>query len=150
MDLGFSTREVDVGKSTSREQVKGSGEQNNAKKLECENPEKAEPMLKDSNAESDKKFMEDISNMEKLIKDQVAKGNWQVDQGIKTAKRSWSRKQEMEIIVNQALQDLSRGTVWLADKGTKYSRSELSKVVGSICDNKDFVIKTSQGMFKNA
>ena len=76
MDLGFSTREVDVGKSTPREQVKGSGEQNSAKKMECENPEKAEPMLKDSNAESDKKFMEDICNMEKLIKDQVAKDNW--------------------------------------------------------------------------
>ena len=46
-------------------------------------------------------------------------------------------------------QDLSRGTVWLADKGTKYSRSELSNVVGSICDNRDFVMKTSQGVVNN-
>ena len=96
-------------------------------------------MLKDSNAESDKKFMEDICNMEQLIKNQVAKDNWQVDQGIKTAKRSWNLEgnKRWKTIVNQALQDLSPGTVWFADKGTKYSRSELSKVVGSICDNKD-------------
>ena len=34
--------------------------------------------------------MEDVCGMEKLIKDQVAKDNWQVEQGIKTAKRSWN------------------------------------------------------------
>ena len=37
----------------------------------------------------------------------------------------------------------------MAEKGVKYSRSELSKVVGSICDNKDFVMKTSQGAVNN-
>ena len=46
MDLDFLTRGVDVGKSTPREQGKGSGDQNSAKKAECKNPERAEPMLK--------------------------------------------------------------------------------------------------------
>ena len=64
-----------MGKSTPREEIKGSGDQNSAKKLECENPEKTEPMLKDSNAECDKKFMEDMCKMEKLIKDKVTKDN---------------------------------------------------------------------------
>ena len=86
MDLDFLTRGVDVGKSKLREQGKGSGDQNSAKKVECQNLERAEPMLKENNAEIDKKFMEDICGMENLIKDQVAKDNWQVEQGIKTAK----------------------------------------------------------------
>ena len=51
--------------------------------------------------------------MEKFIKDQVAKDNWQVEQGIKTAKRSWNLEgnKRWKKIVNQALQDLSNGTV---------------------------------------
>ena len=82
-------------------------------------------MLKDESAEIDKKFLEDICGMEKLIKDQLAKDNWQVEQGIKTAKRSWNLEgnKRWKAIVIQTLQYLSRGTVWSADKGTKYSRS---------------------------
>ena len=85
------------------------------------------------------------------MKDQMAKDNWQVEQGIKTAKRSWNLEMNnrWKTIVNQALQDLSHGTVLTAKKGIKYSRSELSKVVGSICDNKDFVMKTREGVVNN-
>ena len=71
-------------------QVQGLGNQNRAKIIEGENPGKAEPMLRDENAEVDKNFLKDIRNMKKLIKDQVATDNWQVEQGIKTAKRSWN------------------------------------------------------------
>ena len=41
--------------------------------------------------------MEDIRGIEKLIKDQVAKDNWQVEQGIKTAKRSWNLEGNKEM-----------------------------------------------------
>ena len=37
----------------------------------------------------DKNFLDEIHKMEKLIKDQVTLDNWQVNQGIKTAIRSW-------------------------------------------------------------
>ena len=87
LDLDFLTRGYDVGKITLMEQAQGSGNQNRARKIRCENPEVAEPILKDESAEVDKKFLEDINGMEKLIKDQVAKDNWQVEQGIKTAKK---------------------------------------------------------------
>ena len=86
--------------------------------------------------------------MEKLIKNHVAKDNWQVDKGIKTAKKAWNLEDNMrwKTIVNQVWQDLSHGTVWESKNDTKYSRSELSKVVGSICDKKDFVMKTREGL----
>ena len=117
--------------------VKESGDQNSTKRLDPENPEKSEPMLKDSNAECNEDLMRDICKMEKLIKNRVVKDNWQIEEGIKTAKRSWNLEgnRRWKAIVNQALQDLKHGTVSMAEKGDKYSRSELSKVVGSICDN---------------
>ena len=146
--MGFSTRGVVAGKSTQNVHVKASRDQNSTKRLKRENPEKSEPMLKDSNAECNKELMKDICKMEKLIKDQVVKDNWQIQEGIKTAKKSWNLEgnRRWKAIVNQALQDLKHGTVWMAEKGVKYSRSELSKVVGSICDNKDFVIKLVKGL----
>ena len=127
--------------------AKASGDKNSTK-VDHENPENLEPMLAESKAECDKELMRDICKMEKLIKDQVVKDNWQIEEGIKTAKRSWNLEgnKRWKTIVDQALQDLKHGTVWMAEKGVKYSRSELSKVVGSICDNKDFVMKTSQGL----
>ena len=78
--------------------------------------------------------MEDIRGMEKLIKYQITKDNWQVEQGIKTAKRSWNLEgnKRWKTIVNKALQDSSNGTVWTSKIDTKYSKSELSKVVGDI------------------
>ena len=57
--------------------------------------------------------MRDICKMEKLIKDQVVKDNWQIEEGIKTAKRSWNLEsnKRWKGIVDQALQDLKHGTV---------------------------------------
>ena len=86
--------------------------------------------------------------METLIKDQVTLDNWQVDQGLKKAKRSWKLEdnKRWKYIVNQAWQDLSHGTVWKSKSDATYPRSELSKIIGNICDNKDFVMKTNEGL----
>ena len=84
--------------------------------------------------------MDEIHQMETLIKDQVTLDNRQEDQGLKTAKRSWKN------IVNQAWQDLSHGKVWESKSDATYPRSELSKIIGNICDNKDFIMKTNEGL----
>ena len=59
-DFDFLTSGHDVGKITSLEQAQGPGNQNRAKIMQGKHPEKAEPMLKEDSAESDKKFLEDI------------------------------------------------------------------------------------------
>ena len=90
--------------------------------------------------------MDEIHKMDTLIKDQVTLDNWQIDQGLKTAKRSWKDNKRWKNIVNQAWQDLSHGTVWESKSDTTYPRSKLSKIIGSICDNKDFIMKTHKGL----
>ena len=89
--------------------------------------------------------------MEKLIKDQIVKDNWQIKEGVKTAKRSWNLEgnKRWKAIVEHAFQDLKHGATWKGEKGVKYTRSELSQKVASICDNKDFVLKTSHGVVNN-
>ena len=125
-----------------------SEEHNPSRKMKEENPEKAEPILKEEKAKVDKKILDEIHKTETLIKDQVTLDNWQIDQGIKTVKRSWKLEdnKRWKNIVNQAWQDLSHGTVWESKSDTTYSRSKLSKIIGSICDNKDFNMKTSEGL----
>ena len=91
----------------------GSGVHNVPTTMEGENPEKAEHILKEEKAKIDKNFLDGIHKMEKLIKDHVAQDNWQVDQGIKKAKRSWTLKdnKRWKTSVKQAWQELSHGTV---------------------------------------
>ena len=86
--------------------------------------------------------------MKTLIKNQVTLDNWQIDQGLKTAKRSWKLEdnKRWKNNVNQAWQDLSHGTIWESKSDTSYSRSKLAKITGSICDNKDFFMKTREGL----
>ena len=65
-----------------------------------------------------------------------------------TAKISWKleNNKRWNNIVNQSWQDLSHGTVWESKSDTTYPRSELSKIIGNICDNKDFIMKTHDGL----
>ena len=88
-EFGFSNQGVDVGKKGPLNSGQGSGDQNPLRTMEEENAEKAEPILKEVKAKVDKKIFDEIHKMETLIKDQVTFDNWQVDQGLKTAKRSW-------------------------------------------------------------
>ena len=92
--------------------------------------------------------MDEIHQMETLIKDQVTLDNRQEDQGFKTAKRSWKLEdnKRWKNIVNQAWQDLSHGKVWESKSDATYPRSELSKIIGKICYNKDFIMKTNEGL----
>ena len=76
--------------------------------------------------------------METLIKDQVTLDNWQIDQ--QKDHGNWKN------IVNQAWQDLSHGTVWESKSDTTYPRSKLSEIIGSICENNDFIMKTHEGL----
>ena len=59
--------------------------------MEKENPEKAEPILKEEKAKVDKNILDEIYKMETLIKEQVTLDNFQIYQGLKTAKRCKSK-----------------------------------------------------------
>ena len=89
LDLDYLTRGDLVGKKVPLNLGQETGEQNPLRTVKKENPEKADPILKEEKAKIDKNLSDEIHQMETLIKDQVTLDNWQVDHGLKTAKRSW-------------------------------------------------------------
>ena len=78
----LSAEDSRVAKKVPLNSGQGSGEYNPLRTMEEENPEKAEPILKEEKAKVDNKFLDEIHKMETLIKDQVTLDNWQIDQSL--------------------------------------------------------------------